>query len=187
MKRYGAVVAIMCLIASPAFAERGGAYAGQVSSPYAGGAGRMFGGGYIPPHGPGAFHGPPERYRDHHSFRDGDDHPHAPHVHINGAWIGHRSGRHDRNYHLDHPFEHGRFPGGLRGDHVFRLGGGGPGRFGLGGFFFSVAAFDIAYCSDWQWDTDQVVIYEDPDHNGWYLAYNTRLGTYVHVQYVGTN
>jgi hypothetical protein len=119
-------------------------------------------------------------------FRAQSSHPDAPHVHAtDDRWIGHDSGRGDAHYRLDQAWAHGHFQGGIGREHVYHLGGGAPGRFWFGGNYFSVAPFDFTYVGDWAWDTDQIVIYDDPDHEGWYLAYNVRLGTYAHVQYLG--
>jgi hypothetical protein len=184
MKKYVGMVVMSLVFAVPAFAQRGGGGhgGGGGGGHMGGGGGDHMGGGFVPSHGPSAFHGRAES--------PGEGRENAPHVEKsgrNGRWMGHNQGRDDARFHLDRPFEHGRFPGGFGRSHVFRLGGGGPGRFWFGGFFFSVAAFDAGYCSDWLWDSDPVSIFQDPDHDGWYLAYNARLGTYVHVQYDGTN
>src|SRR5579859_2917696 len=48
-----------------------------------------------------------------------------------------------------------------------------------------VAAYDLDRCRDWQWDHDQVYVYDDDHHPGWYLLFNSRLGRYVHVEYSG--
>lgn len=191
MRLIPAVLALSLSLSLPALAQHENRGGGRP----AGGGGHNVGGGYIPNRGPapaqGTMRRAPQgreaapRQEEHRTFSDERGHPEAPHVHDNDRWVGHDYGRGDARFHLDHPWEHGHFPLGIGRSHVWRIEGGGPGRFWFGGYFFSVAPFDVAYADDWDWDDDDVVLYDDPDHDGWYLAYNVRLGTYVHVTYLG--
>ena len=183
MKKLVGFLIAPLLLSIPSIAqEKGGQRGGEHAAPN-----RAAGAGHIPSHGPSPMRGapkaPPQAGPAH--FADKPGHPETPHVHPNNQWIGHDSGRADPRYHIDHPFEHGRFTGGIGKSHVWRLTGGNRERFLFGGFAFSVAPADYDFCNDWLWDSDQIVIYDDPDHDGWYLAYNVRLGTYIHVQYLG--
>ena len=112
-----------------------------------------------------------------------NDVPHVNHDH----WYGHESVS-DARFRLATPWEHGRFDRigpsyrfGVeridRDQHRFWL-------TGRGGF--EIAAWDWPLAADWCWDCgDDFVIYDDPDHPGWYLLYNVHTGVYVHAHYLG--
>jgi quercetin dioxygenase-like cupin family protein len=169
------------------------------------------GGGHIPAHGPAFSHtaGPapavaPVQGRQP-AVRAGNvialdqkGHPNVPHVDwADDRWVGHDTGASDPHYHLDRLWAHGRFTGGFGPQHVFTLAldkvdqrlaewlAGGLDRIAFGGFYWNVAPYDINVSRVWKWNGDQAVVYEDPVHAGWYLAYNPRLGTYAHVEYLG--
>ena len=179
MKTLHLFLAASLTLSVPAFAqhEHGGGQPHQGG----GGAPRM----NIPARGPEPVRSAPHPVEQNRNYSDKQGHPNVPHVDNGKIWVGHDTGRDDPRYHMDRPFEHGRFTAGIGRGHVWRLTGGGPSRFWFNNFYWSVAPADLAFCDGWLWDSDDIVIYDDPDHPGWYLAYNVRLGVYVHVEYLG--
>jgi hypothetical protein len=184
MKKLIGLLAISLLFSGAALAQGRGERGGHDEHGEQRGHAEV-GGGHIPKHGPARVRDTARAAPENRRFNDREGHPEAPHVHTDDRWIGHESGRGDAHYHVDHAWEHGRFTGGFGRRHVYRLEGGRRDRFWFGGFYFGVAPYDFDFCNDWFWDRDNIVVYEDPDHIGWYLAYNVRLGIYVHVTYLG--
>jgi hypothetical protein len=90
-----------------------------------------------------------------------------------------------QDFHQDRVWQYGRFMRGTGPRYVWQLRGGNRARFNVSGVSFSLLAADYRWADDWMWDRDYIVVYVDPDHYGWYLAYNVRLGMYLHVRYMG--
>ena len=195
MKKVIGLSVLLCVVAFAQDKGRGGEKGG--------GSRPAVGGGHVPARGPTpAIASKPAASRpqqapagraqqptaapQNHVAVDRQGHPGVPHVDAkNDRWVGHNSGGNDPHYSLAQPWAHGHFSGGFGSQHVFTLAGGNRERFWFGSFYWDVAAYDYNIVADWNWGGDQIVIYEDPDHIGWYLAYNPRLGTYAHVEYLG--
>jgi len=121
------------------------------------------------------------------NFADKPGTPEAPHVDPGNKWVGHATPAGTiRQYHQDRPWEHGHFTGGLRPQTRIRSGGRRASRFWFNGLYFSVAPADIAFANGWLWNSDDYrCCMRTRIIPGYYLAYNTRLGTYAHVLYLG--
>lgn len=128
-----------------------------------------------------------QEFRREEERRDNGEIDRSPHV-SHDRWYGHDAPN-DARYHVAHPFEHGHFEhfGPSYRYNVVRIDRDAHRFWFNGGFFFQIAPWDWALVSDWCWDCgDNFVVYDDPDHPGWYLVYNAETGSYVHAQYMGS-
>src|SRR3954471_20786142 len=175
MRKVLGPVMATALVTLPAFAQHGG-------GTRVGGGGHFEGGhpgvghfGAGPPRGPAPMRAAPAVHprAPTKAPRGGTGYA-RPFVDERARWIGHDSGPRDLRYRIDRPWPHGRFPGVVGPGHAYRLRSWDIARhrFWLGSWFLVVAPADWAYVDDWSWPSDEVVLYEDPDHPGWYLAYN---------------
>jgi hypothetical protein len=190
------IVLLAVVICAAAWAQDRGDKRGGESR---GGGHEAVGGGHVPAHGPAAANAGRSGQESQARGRQQSNapaenrmaveergHPQSPHVHASDdRWVGHDSGANDPHYRVDRAWARGRFTGGFGPQHVFLLGGGNRERFWFGNYYWDIAPYDYNIVEGWNWAGDQIVIYEDPDHDGWYLAYNPRLGTYAHVEYLG--
>ncbi len=97
-----------------------------------------------------------------------------------------RSSVGDRRFQLDRPFARGRFVRDAGRRYAVARVDFGAGRVWLAdGFGFEIAGWDRSLTSLWNWRADRFAIEADPDHLGWYLLTDLRLGHSVHVLFLG--
>ncbi len=183
----GFVLAVALIASAPAFAqpqERGHEESRKEQPKHVDRNPPRANGGRIPPSPPRRED--PHAGREAHKFDDGraSDRPHVSDNH----WYGHEAPN-DARFHIAHPYEHGRFErfGPSYRYRVLRVDRDAHRFWFPGGFYFEVAPWDWAQCSDWCWTcgSDDFVVYDDTDHAGWYLLYNVHTGVYVHAQFLG--
>ncbi len=182
----GLALAVALLATVPAFAQKGEQKEEHKQAPakHVDKNPPRANGGHIPPAPAARKQG--EAAREPQKFEDGrtSDRPHVS----NNHWYGHEAPN-DARFHLDHPFAHGHFAhfGPSYRYRVLRVDLNAHRFWFPGGFYFEVAPWDWAECADWCWTcgSDDFVVYDDPDHVGWYMLYNIHTGVYVHVQYLG--
>jgi len=141
--------------------------------------------------------GPPARRRPRQTqgwYKHGDDDDDDGYRHDNGkhkGWYKHRDRDYDQwdydggRIRPGHYYPHGRYPY-VR--HVIVVRGFDPRTRHIILYDQSnwvVAPYDVPRCHDWEWDRDRVYVYDDYDHPGWYVLFNSRLGSSVHVEFFG--
>src|SRR5258708_7870406 len=117
--------------------------------------------------------GQPQPGEQRRTYADQQGHPEAPHVHAqDDHWIGHDTGRNDQHYHLDQPWQHGRFERPIGASHIWRIRGGDRDRFDIGGGFFPVGPYGDGCGGGWFVGSGDILCFSDPDgYVGWLAGY----------------
>src|SRR5258706_6440117 len=120
--------------------------------------------------------GQPQPGEQRRTYADQQGHPEAPHVHAqDDHWIGHDTGRNDQHYHLDQPWQHGRFERPIGASHIWRIRGGDRDRFDIGGDFFPVVPHDDDSVGGWRFGIDGITPYTWSSYDWWYPCHYPRL------------
>ena len=108
-----------------------------------------------PAHGPSEYHGTPHPVEPNRNYSDHDGHPNAPTLTATPGSATTPAATTLASTSTT-PGSMAASPAALAAAMSGASSGGGPGRFWFGGWYWSVAAADVAFCDGWLWDSDQV-------------------------------